>query len=683
MHRRSGNLRAFSGVALALALALGVAGRAGAADSTKEPLALIVMDPLAKELACACIKGYAQRDYGKIAALLKKELRQPVLIDFSDNLADSMAKFSTNHDILVIGKDSVIRQDAGPSGLKCRPVAQLTSLEGGTTFTGLFVAKSSDPATGLKDLAGRRIFFGSKHEDEKHAAALAALRAAGVNPPDPLETRATCSDAALDLLDSSASPAPVAVISSYALALLEGCGSLKKGDLKVIGKTEPVPFVTAFLSESMSAEKQKKVLDLLFSLKSKAALLKAMESKQGFTPVEVSEPEKFKSSAVGEWPDWRGPGRDGHVPELPARLPAKPKFVWKKAAVTGGLSGLCVADGRLLVAERDLGNENDVVRCLDANTGEPLWRAEFPAAGKLDYGEAPRATPVAKLGRVFVLGAFGDLRCLDLKSGKALWQRQLLKDFKARLPTWGTCSTPLLVDGMLIVNPGAPDAALAALDPATGRTLWKTAGKPAAYSSFICAELGGRRQIIGYDQQSVGGWDPKTGERLWQLAPPSEGDFNVPAPVVADGKLVLATENNATRIYAFDPAGKITPRPLGDYADLSPDTASPVAVKHRIVGTHHGLHCLDVRQNLKPVWKLEDDEIGEHASLFASDDRVLIVTLGGELILLGAAEGSCQLLSRVRVFEEDVEVYSHPALVGTRLYIRGGSAVGCVELGGD
>ena len=681
MHNPRGSLRALSGLVLALALPGFSPARAG--ETATDPLALIVMDPLAKELACACVKGFAQRDYGRVAALLEKELRQPVLIDFSDNLADSMAKFSTNRDILVIGKDSVVRQGAGPAGLKCRPIAQLTDLDGTTTFTGLFVTRSSDSASALKDLTARKVLFGPKHEDEKHSAALAALRAAGVKPPETLETRASCSEAALDVMDSSSSPAPVAVISSYALALLEGCGSIKKGDLKVIGKTEPVPFITAFVAESMSTDKQSKVLNLFLSLKSNATLLKALESKQGFTPVEVSEPTKLKSSAVGEWPDWRGPGRDGHVPQLPARLPVMPRFVWKKAAVTGGLSGLIVANGRLLVAERDLGNQNDVVRCLDADTGEPLWRAEFPAAGKLDYGEAPRAAPVTKDGRVFALGAFGDLRCLDLKTGTLLWRRQLMKEFKAKLPTWGTCSTPLLVDGMLIVNPGAPEAALAALDCATGRTLWKTPGNPAAYASFICAELGGRRQVVGYDQQSLGGWDPKTGERLWKLVPPSEGDFNVPTPAVADGKLIAATENNATRLYGFDSSGKIIPKPMGEFADLSPDTTSPVAANGRIVGTHQGVHCLDVRQNLKSIWRWEDDEIGEHASLFASRDRVLIVTLGGELILLTADGDRCQVLSRTRVFADDVEIYSHPALVGTRLYVRGGSTLACVDLAGD
>jgi len=667
---------------LLLALALVYQPGAAMAEAAKEPLVLIVMDPLAKEMACACVKGYAQRNYGKVARLLEKKLHQSVLIDFSDNLADSLAKFGTNHDIIVIGKDSVIRQDAGPAGLKCRPVARLTGPDGITTLTGIFVVKSSDPVTRVEDLSGRRIFFGPKHEDEKHAAALAALREAGVKPPEELETRNSCSDAALDLMDGSASPAPVAVISSYALPLLEGCGSIKKGDLKVIGKTPPVPFITAFISESMSADKQKKILDLLLSLKQDSSLLKALESKQGFLPMEEPGAKTLNHSAGVEWPDWRGPGRDGHVPQLPACLPAKPQFVWKKAAVMGGLSGLSVSNGRLLVAERDPGNRNDVVRCLDASNGESLWRAEFPAPGKLDYGEAPRATPVVSDGRVFFLGAFGDLRCLDLTNGKPIWNRQLMKEFHVKLPTWGTCSTPLLVAGLLIVNPGAPDASLVALDPATGRTLWQTAGQPAAYASLVSAKLGGRHQIIGYDQHSLGGWDVKTGKRLWQLVPPSEGDFNVPTPVPVNGKLLVATENNAARLYDFDRAGKIIPKPLGEYAELSPDTTTPVAAGSRIFGTHQGIHCLDARQNLKQIWHSGDDAIGEHASLFASEDRVLIVTLNGTLILLAAGGDRCQILSRVRVFEDDVEIYSHPALVGSRLYIRGGSTVACVELGG-
>ena len=649
--------------------------------AAEPPLHIIVMDPLAKEMACACVKGYAQRDYKALATALQQGLDQPVRLEFSDNLADSVRKPGDSRDLMVIGKSSVVQHDARATAWKCQPVARLTGVDGATTLTGLFVVKTADPARGLPDLSGRRIFFGLPNANEKHDAAFAALRAAGVDVPATLETRETCSAAVLDLLDSDASPAPAAVISSYALALLEGCGSIAKGDLKVIGKTSEVPFVSVFVADSMPATKRQKVLDLLLAVKTDAALLKALESKDGFQPWPTAQPQPKAATPAADWPGWRGPHRDGRVPCLPQRLPEKPRFVWKTACFDGGLAGLSLAGGRLIVAERDLTNRNDVVRCLDADTGALLWRVVFPAAGKLDYGESPRATPLIHDGRIYQLGAFGDMRCLALTDGALLWQRQLIREFGAKLPVWGTCSAPLLSDGLLIIQPGAPEASLAALDPATGETRWTAPGAPAAYASFIAADLGGRHQLVGYDQSSLGGWDPMSGQRLWRMEPPEAGDFNVPTPLVVDGKLIVATENNGTRMYGFDAAGHIIAEPIGSAADLAPDTATPVATRGRIFGAHHGLHCLDATRSLQPVWRFEDDQLKDHASLFASEDRVLVVTMQGELILLDAAGELCQIVSRLRVFEHEVESYAHPALAGSRLYLRGGATLACVDLG--
>ena len=351
--------------------------------------------------------------------------------------------------------------------------------------------------------------------------------------------------------------------------------------------------------------------------------------------------------------------------------------------MTGGLAGLSVSDGRLIIAERDFTDEYDYYRCLNADTGELLWQVAFPASGRLDYGQSPRATPVMHDGKAYLLGAFGGLRCVNVADGSTVWERDLPREFQAKLPTWGMCSTPLVVDDLLIVNPGGPDASLVALDCATGRTRWATPGRPAAYSAFICGEFGGRRQIVGYDQDSLGGWDVKTGERLWQLVPPTEGDFNVPTPIAVDGGVVVSTENNGTRLYRFDDSGRIIPEPAGQYGDLAPDTSTPVVTGGRVFGAHGGLHCLDARDGLRPVWRSDDATLGDYASLIADDRRVLVVTMGGELILLDAtADASASaIVSRVRVFEDDVEVYSHPALVGTRLYIRGGSSVVCIDLG--
>src|SRR5438132_1329002 len=324
-----------------------------------------------------------------------------------------------------------------------------------------------------------------------------------------------------------------------------------------------------------------------------------------------------------------------------------------------------------------------MIRCLNAANVELLWLAEFPARGKLDYGQFPRATPVIHAGKAYLLGAFGDLRCVNLVNGKVIWERHLPREFKARLPTWGMCSTPLVVDELIIVNPGATNASLAALDCATGRTRWTTPGLPAAYSAFICGDFGGRRQIVGYDQRSLGGWDVKSGKRLWQLVPPKEGDFNVPTPIAADGGVIVTTENNGTRLYRFDESGRIIPKPAAEFADLSPTTATPVVTCGRIFVAHQGLHCLDAQQGLKPVWHREDEAPGDHATLIADDERVLVITLGGELILLDGKSEECAIISRLRIFDGDVEIYSHPAFVGTRLYARGGSSVVCVELGED
>jgi outer membrane protein assembly factor BamB len=257
----------------------------------------------------------------------------------------------------------------------------------------------------------------------------------------------------------------------------------------------------------------------------------------------------------------------------------------------------------------------------------------------------------------------------------------LPKEFKVALPTWGMCSTPLIVNDLVIVNPGGTNASLAALDCKTGRTRWTTPGLPAAYSAFIHGKFGGQRQIVGYDQHSLGGWDVATGKRLWQVVPRAEGDFNVPTPIAVNGDLIVSTENNGTRQYRFDESGGNVPKLTAECAGLAPTTMSPVLTCGRLFGADHGLHCLDVGNGLKPIWRNQGEAPGDHATLLADEERVLVITLGGELLLLDAKSDTCAIISRLKLFEDDVELYSHPALVGTRLYARGGSSVVCLDLG--
>ena len=666
--------------ATALALALSVAGLGAKAPEGKpEPAVLVVMDPLAKELACACVKGFGQRDYRKLAAKLAATLAQRVSIEFSDDLAGTLGAVGMERELIVVGEPSLVAHGAEQVKLKYHPVGKLTGMDGSTTVDAVFVARAGDPAKEVIDLAGRKVLIGVAKADAKHAAALKALEAAKLDPAATPEHRGPGNEAALDVLDSTGPASPVAVIPGYALRLMEGCGSIAPGDLKVIGQTEPAPFITAFLSDNIAAEKERKIIDVLLGLKRDAKLLKAMESRDGFIPATPPKP----SSAGADWPDWRGPRRDGLVPKLPARLPETAKFIWKRATMHGGLAGLSVSDGRLIVAERDFDDEHDVYRCLNADTGELLWRVEYPAPGQLDYGQSPRAAPVIHDGRAYLLGAFGELRCVNVTDGKLLWKRNLPREFKAAVPTWGMCSPPLVVDDFLIVNPGGAKSSLVALDRVTGRTRWATPGLPAAYSAFICGEFGGRRQIVGYDRDSLGGWDVKTGARLWKLVPPSKGDFNVPTPIAVDGGLLVSTENNGTRLYHFDSTGRIIPEPVANFAALAPDSATPVVTCGRVFGAKDGLHCLDARNGLKSIWHREETELGDYSTVIADAERVLVITLGGELILLDGKSDTCSIVSRLKVFESDVEVYPHPALVGSRLYLRGGDSLVCLDLGAN
>jgi outer membrane protein assembly factor BamB len=298
----------------------------------------------------------------------------------------------------------------------------------------------------------------------------------------------------------------------------------------------------------------------------------------------------------------------------------------------------------------------------------------------MEFTNAPRATPVIQGDFVYLLGAFGDLHCVNLYGSGVVWRRNIVKDFDAKLPAWGTCSTPLVVGDSLIVNPGAADASLAALGLYTGEVIWKTPGGPSAYGSLILGTFGGVRQIVGYDAQSLGGWDPNTGQRRWTLVPEKKGDYNVPTPIDVFGRLLVATENNGTRLHNFSPSGQIRPTPVEQTRDLAPDTSTPVVIDGLVFGCSRGLFCLDLNDGLKTLYSTEGDgAFKEYAAFIAGSGRVLAVTVGGELVLFAASRDAYTPISRLRVFK-DAKVWSHPALVANRLYIRSMNEICCVLL---
>jgi outer membrane protein assembly factor BamB/ABC-type phosphate/phosphonate transport system substrate-binding protein len=686
-----------------LLAAVAIVAWSGILAAAEPTLTLVVMDPLAAPLSCPCVKGYAQRDYTKLGVHLEKALGRPVAVIFGESLTKVVGTVGEGKNAradIVIGKRSVVAAEGKNTKRTLLPVADLTDLKGSTTQHGLVVVRGDDPAESIADLANHRLILGTAPCDEKHAAAKTLLATVGIVVPEGGAMAEACSDGAEEVIEAGKKGEAVAtVISSYAQPLLEGCGTIKKGDLKVVGETAEVPFITAFVDGTLDGKVRGAIIEALLAVRHDPVLRLAIETKRGFLAVDapaaapaegdgalITAPAAAGSiaaaqSANPDWAEWRGAGRAGIVPWLPATLPAKKIVRWKQVLFNEGLGGVAVAGDRVVVGDRDSADQEDVFHGLDRATGERVWTVRYPAAGKLDYGNSPRATPLLHDGRAYLLGAFGHLHCVRLADGRIEWQRHLRNDFQADAElVWGVCSSPLIVDGRLIVNPGAREASLVALDPATGTELWRSAGAPPAFASLVVGEVAGRRQLVGFDKESCGGWDPATGERLWRLVPRVAGDFNVPTPILLGDRVAVVSENNGARLIGIDPAG--APAVVASYAPLVPDMHTPVVTAGRLFAVNRGkAYCLDAG-DLTPVWTQADRALKGHVSLVASADRVLALTAVGELILLDAHADRFEPLARQRLFERDVSLYAHPAVADTAIYVRGPRNLLCVALDG-
>jgi ABC-type phosphate/phosphonate transport system substrate-binding protein len=265
------------------AASLTAAEAAKPAEASAETLVMVVMDPLAKPLSCPCVQGYAQRDYDKLAEKLSKALGRPVRAVYNESLAKALESDTKGRADLVIGKHSVVKFDAERTKRKLEPVASLTNKAGGTEMTGLILVPKDDPAHSLADLEGYRIVFGPEECDEKYSAALALLEEHGVSRPEKLETSPACSDGAcLILEEAKLDRRGAAVISSYAQPLLEGCGTVEKGALRIVGETAPVPFIEAFVNKELPDDLRKQIATALLKSTIDPLLRRALETREGF-----------------------------------------------------------------------------------------------------------------------------------------------------------------------------------------------------------------------------------------------------------------------------------------------------------------------------------------------------------------------------------------------------------------
>ncbi len=645
-------------------------------------LYISVMDPLAAENACDCVRGSTQRDYNALGQYISKSINMPVKVIFNNSIDSAKEKLG-QYPHIIIGKQSAIRHDARSSKRPMTHIADLSDDDGKTTQFGLFITLSDSDIESLEDISGRPISLGPINQVEKHDAAINAMREAEVefdNDEIMENISQGCPLAAMKVIEEKVD---IAVISSYAMPLTEGCKIIEKGKLKIIGKTREVPFIGVFVSDKVTPLLLKQIRNAFQSVNKNKTLLVKMESKNGF----VLKPEINGSKPSTPWIDWRGNRKRNSIhSDVPSSLPARIETLWSVKLQSKGVGGIAATDKYVILSDKSKDNRYDIWLCLKPKTGEEIWKLTIDAPNKdMDHTSSPRATPVIADEKVYLFGALGHLYCINIKTGDAIWNCNILDKFGGELPTRGFCGTPLLVDGLIILQTSSKKAATVALDAKNGNVIWMAVGNPIAYGNLVCLKLGGIRQIIGLDALELRGWDIKTGRVLWNITVAQSEVFNVPTPIKIGENLLIANEMDGTRLYTFNTDGTIVNKPIAVNEDYCPDITSPIHMDNKIyLSSYDGLICLGATNKLKELWVNEHDDFCDAVSFIGGNKHLLIATSTGGLCLI-STDNNKPIKPFVRkIFTStdgfDTELWSHPALCGKYLYLRNENEVICLIL---
>ncbi|HKB01991.1 MAG TPA: PQQ-binding-like beta-propeller repeat protein [Gemmataceae bacterium] len=283
------------------------------------------------------------------------------------------------------------------------------------------------------------------------------------------------------------------------------------------------------------------------------------------------------------WPQWRGPNRDGISREtglLKTWPKDGPKLLWTFEKTGLGYSGFSVVDDTLYTmgATNGQNGNEEFVLALDAGTGKEKWRTPIGTYfQKEPWGGGPRGTPTVDGDRVYALGANGDLVCLDRATGKAVWAKNLVTDFKGEVPEWGYAESVLIDGDRLICTPGGSAGAMAALNKETGGVVWRSADftDQPQYVSVIAADVGGVRQYVTATKAGVYGIRAKDGQKLWGHKVAVNGVATIPTPIFYKDHVFMTSGYSAGCALI-----KLTPDGDG--------TKAAVVYESKAITNHHG-----------------------------------------------------------------------------------------------
>lgn len=377
-----------------------------------------------------------------------------------------------------------------------------------------------------------------------------------------------------------------------------------------------------------------------------------------------------------DFPQWRGPQRDGSVAglDVPASWPDKLTRRWQ-VPVGEGHSCPVVSGGRIFQHSRE--GEQEVLRAIDPASGKVLWRQAYDAPYTMNpaargHGKGPKSTPVVAGGRVCTLGISGILACFSAESGELLWRKSYDAEFDQTSPLFGTAMSPLVDNDTLIAHVGGHGGgALRAFEAANGETKWNWSGDGPGYASPVIAELDGARQLVTQTESKIVALSLESGELLWEIPFTTRSTQNIVTPISYRDTLILSGLGNPTMaVRPRRQGGGWTTDTLWRSDESSMYMTSPVLVGDLLFGfTNRNsgqLFCLNAATG--EIHWTGPPRSGRNAALLVTGDTLLSLTDEAKLAVIRATAGQYEPIKEYTV--ADSPTWAHPVPCGDGLLIK-------------
>jgi len=421
-------------------------------------------------------------------------------------------------------------------------------------------------------------------------------------------------------------------------------------------------------------------------------------------------------SRADDWPEWLGPQRHSVWREtgIVERFPEDGLKVRWRAEVALGYAGPAVAGGKVFVADyvktsgkitnnpggRDELEGRERVLCFHSKTGEQLWKHEYERPYKISYPSGPRCTPTVADGKVYTLGAEGNLFCLSVDSGSVLWSKDLKKEYGAETPQWGFAAHPLVIGNLLYCVVGGEGSVAVAFDKDSGREVWKAlSAREPGYCPPTLIEHGGAEQLLIWPPETVYSLNPRSGEVYWSIdLQPSYGMSIAPPRKLGDRLYAcgIGTAAAMMKLAGDKPDAEVLWRGRTKMAVYCANS-TPFLEDGMIYGA-------DVRSGALVGARMEDgerlwetfepttgDRRAGHGTAFIvkHQDRFFLFSETGDLILAKLSPDGYEELDRFHVLEPTNSafgrpvVWSHPAFAEKCVFARNDKELVCVSLAAE